>query len=256
MRIYMETGEELAPPVEVASREEAMSPSNKPDLMVGMEQELLMLSGLVAKANDLESLLRAVWMSLHDHPPVELKIQRVYVERQIVIETSYDGTAMLTQTIPFKSLTTITRQAFVSNQIMSEPREIPTGEMGSVLSIPLIEDKLMGEVLVSNKFVLREPNIPFAYMWKNVIAIWVKAHPEVLNPPEKNMSGIKIEDLTPRQRIIFEMMLAGSTNNEIAQAIGYSESLVKAETVIIFKTFDISGRKDPKFVNYVSELSK
>jgi DNA-binding CsgD family transcriptional regulator len=139
---------------------------------------------------------------------------------------------------------------------MSEPREIPTGEMGSVLSVPVIEDKLMGEVLVSNKFVLREPNIPFAYMWKNVIAIWVKAHPEVLNPPEKNMSCIKIEDLTPRQRIIFEMMLAGSTNNEIAQAIGYSESLVKAETVIIFKTLDISGRKDPKFVNYVSELSK
>jgi len=252
----METGEELAPLVEVVSREEGMSSSNKPDLMVEMERELLMLSGLVAKANDLESLLRAVWMSLHDHPLVESKIQRVYVERQIVIETSYDGTAMLTQTIPFKSLTTITRQAFASNQVMSEPREIPTGEMGLVLSIPLIEDKLMGEVLVSNKFVLRRPNIPFAYMWKNVTAIWVKAHPEVLNPPEKNMIGIKIEDLTPRQRTIFEMMLAGSTNNEIAQAIGYSESLVKAETVIIFKTLDISGRKDPKFVNYVSELSK
>jgi DNA-binding CsgD family transcriptional regulator len=240
----------------MASRKEAMSLSGKPDLMVGMEQELLMASGLVAKANDLESLLRAVWMSLHDHPPVEIKLQRIYVERQIVIENVYDGSALSIQTVPFKSLPTSNRQAFISNQIMFEPREIPTGEIGSVLLIPIIEGKLMGQVLVSNRIVLKELNIPFAYMWKNVVAIWVKGHPEVLNPPDEKMNFMRIDELTARQRIIFEMMLDGSTNNEIAQAIGYSESLVKAETVIIFKTFDITGRKDPKFINYVSELSK
>ena len=240
----------------MASRKEAMSLSGKPDLMVGMEQELLMASGLVAKANDLESLLRAVWMSLHDHPPVEIKLQRIYVERQIVIENVYDGSALSIQTVPFKSLPTSNRQAFISNQIMFEPREIPTGEIGSVLLIPIIEGKLMGQVLVSNRIVLKELNIPFAYMWKNVVAIWVKGHPEVLNPPDEKMNLMRIDELTPRQRIIFEMMLDGSTNNEIARSIGYSASLVKAETVIIFKTFDITGRKDPKFINYVSELSK
>jgi DNA-binding NarL/FixJ family response regulator len=62
--------------------------------------------------------------------------------------------------------------------------------------------------------------------------IWLKAHPEVLDHTDETINGSKIDKLTSRQKIIFQMMIDGSTNNEIAKAIGYSESLVKAESVV------------------------
>jgi DNA-binding CsgD family transcriptional regulator len=39
-------------------------------------------------------------------------------------------------------------------------------------------------------------------------------------------------------------MKSGLTNEDIAQKIGYSPSLVKQETMLIFSKLGISGRKD------------
>jgi len=39
-------------------------------------------------------------------------------------------------------------------------------------------------------------------------------------------------------------MRAGLTNDEIAQKIGFSPSLVKQETMLIFSKLGISGRRD------------
>jgi DNA-binding CsgD family transcriptional regulator len=39
-------------------------------------------------------------------------------------------------------------------------------------------------------------------------------------------------------------MLAKNTNDEIAELIGFSASLVKQETIIIFSKLGLSGRKD------------
>jgi DNA-binding CsgD family transcriptional regulator len=39
-------------------------------------------------------------------------------------------------------------------------------------------------------------------------------------------------------------MKDGKTNEEIAQTIGFSASLVKQETMLIFSKLGISGRKD------------
>ncbi len=52
------------------------------------------------------------------------------------------------------------------------------------------------------------------------------------------------KDLTARQEKILELMRLGSTNEEIAQKIGYSPSLVKQETMLIFSKLGVSGRKD------------
>jgi DNA-binding CsgD family transcriptional regulator len=52
------------------------------------------------------------------------------------------------------------------------------------------------------------------------------------------------KQLTARQENILELMRAGSTNDEIAQKIGFSPSLVKQETMLIFSKLGISGRKD------------
>ena len=50
--------------------------------------------------------------------------------------------------------------------------------------------------------------------------------------------------LTKRQAEILELMKTGKTNYEIAVDIGFSTSLVKQETMLIFSKLGISGRKD------------
>lgn len=52
------------------------------------------------------------------------------------------------------------------------------------------------------------------------------------------------KELTERQTKILEMMKAGKTNEEIAQMIGFSASLVKQETMLVFAKLGIAGRKD------------
>jgi DNA-binding NarL/FixJ family response regulator len=50
--------------------------------------------------------------------------------------------------------------------------------------------------------------------------------------------------LTARQEKILELMRTGLTNEDIATKIGYSSSLVKQETMLIFSKLGISGRRD------------
>ena len=50
--------------------------------------------------------------------------------------------------------------------------------------------------------------------------------------------------LTERQEEILKMIRDGQTNEEIAEKIGYSASLVKQETMLIYSKLGISGRRD------------
>jgi DNA-binding CsgD family transcriptional regulator len=51
-------------------------------------------------------------------------------------------------------------------------------------------------------------------------------------------------ELTQRQLLIKKLMESGYTNMAIANEIGYSESLVKQETMAIFSILKVSGRKE------------
>jgi DNA-binding CsgD family transcriptional regulator len=51
-------------------------------------------------------------------------------------------------------------------------------------------------------------------------------------------------ELTERQLIIKALMEKGYTNAAIAAEIEYSESLVRQETMMIYSTLNVSGRKD------------
>ena len=50
--------------------------------------------------------------------------------------------------------------------------------------------------------------------------------------------------LTPRQELICSLLVKGFTNPHIAQEIGYSESLVRQETIAIYSAMRVSGRKE------------
>ena len=51
-------------------------------------------------------------------------------------------------------------------------------------------------------------------------------------------------ELTSRQEVIVELLSKGFTNIEISKEIGYSESLIRQETVAIYAFMGVSGRKD------------
>jgi DNA-binding CsgD family transcriptional regulator len=65
-------------------------------------------------------------------------------------------------------------------------------------------------------------------------------------PAFQRTAGKKVlpTTLSNRQQIILEMLSKGSTNSEIAIEIGYSESLVRQETIEIYQILGVSGRKE------------
>jgi DNA-binding CsgD family transcriptional regulator len=52
------------------------------------------------------------------------------------------------------------------------------------------------------------------------------------------------KDLSNRQKVILEMLSKGATNAEMALEIGYSESLIRQETIEIYRILGVSGRKE------------
>jgi len=51
-------------------------------------------------------------------------------------------------------------------------------------------------------------------------------------------------DMSNRQKLILEMLSKGATNAVIALEIGYSESLVRQETIEIYRILGVSGRRE------------
>lgn len=71
---------------------------------------------------------------------------------------------------------------------------------------------------------------------------------ELENSPNLNRSRLRDaaeeHPLSTRQELIRQFLAKGFTNAHIAQEIGYSESLVRQETIAIYSALQISGRKD------------
>ena len=71
-----------------------------------------------------------------------------------------------------------------------------------------------------------------------------KLKPRMKSNGETSRSSSKNGALTERQLLIKNLMEKGFSNPQIAAEIGYSESLVRQETMAIFAVLKISGRRD------------
>jgi DNA-binding CsgD family transcriptional regulator len=60
----------------------------------------------------------------------------------------------------------------------------------------------------------------------------------------KVLSSQRKSELTSRQELIKKLILRGLTNSEIGAEIGYSDSLVRQETMAIYAALNVSGRKE------------
>ena len=62
-------------------------------------------------------------------------------------------------------------------------------------------------------------------------------------------SAFDNSQLSERQRLILELIEAGETNSEIADRLGYSESLIRKESMAIYREIGIAGRRDLAIVS-------
>lgn len=65
-----------------------------------------------------------------------------------------------------------------------------------------------------------------------------------LSSARELIDNSELQPLTQRQEKILELLRAGKTNKSIASLIGYSESLVRHETMIIYKKLRVEGRHE------------
>ena len=64
-------------------------------------------------------------------------------------------------------------------------------------------------------------------------------------PKKVDLSGVK---LTERQELILALIEEGLTNLAIADRLGYSESLIRQETITIYRKLGIEGRRDLQII--------
>ncbi|MEY4206763.1 MAG: Bacterial regulatory protein luxR family, partial [Actinomycetota bacterium] len=62
------------------------------------------------------------------------------------------------------------------------------------------------------------------------------------NKPQQNLQTNN--DLSERQMLILKLISEGRTNADIAEIIGYSESLIRQETIRIYSLLGCSGRNE------------
>ena len=107
----------------------------------------------------------------------------------------------------------------------------------SQVSIPINDDFFMQCGRYSN---FLEEDEPFYQNLQSLMQIYFSRIGKV----STEIGDLFGKPLTKRQSEILELMKTGKTNDEIAVDIGFSTSLVKQETMLIFSKLGISGRKD------------
>lgn len=130
-----------------------------------------------------------------------------------------------------------------SHQLTSDDEQF-VGRAAHLVVIPVLE---YGVLLL---FTAEEPDIDstlelFFIAVSGLVAL-NRQNPDLskLATIAPKFPGILDKVLTARQMAIVEGMKHGHTNATIASDIGYSESLIRQETIDIFKKLGVSGRKE------------
>jgi DNA-binding CsgD family transcriptional regulator len=89
------------------------------------------------------------------------------------------------------------------------------------------------------------PEVFFCYLEyiRSILTQWerLKADSGNLNPPKRDFLG---SALTERQEKVLQHLKRGCTNSHIAVLLGFSESLIRQETIVIYRKLGVRGRRD------------
>ena len=140
-------------------------------------------------------------------------------------------------------------RAIIENQILFDPVDASyfekypadpgkvTYQWSSKVSIPINENYF---TQVSRYYPFEENDDLYYQNLQSLLQIYFSKIGKVAH----EAGDLYGKELTQRQKDIYELMKKGLTNEEIAIQIGFSSSLVKQETMLIFSKLGVSGRKD------------
>lgn len=122
------------------------------------------------------------------------------------------------------------------------------------IALPITNQLLLGFGLEST-FVEVKSNSEYFEVIRSMLISYI-VRMKFGTKKQSHMRGLESEKLTSRQTSILEMVKEGRTNNSIAAILGYSESLIRQETIIIYRKLGVDGRKDLLRETTTRELSE
>lgn len=117
-------------------------------------------------------------------------------------------------------------------------------DYSTAVAIPVTSRRIYGFTFISNIQEFHGFRDYFECL-RSILTFWESLNE---NRAMKRLPQPSLEqqELTPRQMKILEMVKEDRTNSAIASALGYSESLIRQETIIIYRKLGIGGRRELK----------
>ena len=117
-------------------------------------------------------------------------------------------------------------------------------DYSTAVAIPVTSRRIYGFTFISNIQEFHGFREYFECL-RSILTFWESLNE---NRAMKRLPQPSLEqpELTPRQMKILEMVKEDRTNSAIASALGYSESLIRQETIIIYRKLGIGGRRELK----------
>ena len=114
----------------------------------------------------------------------------------------------------------------------------------TAIGIPVTTRRTYGFTFV-NHFSNFEDFKEYFECLRSILAFWelINGNTSTKHIPPLQMQN---RELTSRQARILELIKEDRTNASIATILGYSESLIRQETIIIYKKLGIDGRRELK----------
>ena len=150
-------------------------------------------------------------------------------------------------------------EAINSNRVMIRPRDIRYFQDFHQLKVteedPKWESTVFIPLLPNFAAILNlrvEPeeskeNLECYELLRSILNLYLNIYDD--NSPSKRGLPTKTRDsdigtkLSERQELILQLIRSGMTNNAIAKKMGYSESLIRQETMAIYRKLGVDGRR-------------
>jgi len=221
-----------------------MSPIN----IESITEELFLASKILLHSNDLESFFRAVDLSSHKYSLTSFTLFQELGENEALISWHLENAQLIEKISNYTDLHSSQQRALVFSEIsIFDLVDENDSVTSTLISIPILQGELFLTVTLLGMNRLPSSTVSVIKMLANFLGIWFKSLPKQHSISTKTLRASQVSKLSKRQQEIFLLMREGQTNLTIAKSLGYSESLIKAESVKIFRALEITGRQDPLF---------
>lgn len=222
------------------------------EIILNRLNRLLEITNHVASNPNLDNLTK--FLSLHNCPSGDLSsvyVAKIVSKRSLLVEAAHgyqrDGFIQVGKVFDIE-MGRPSGRAILENQLRfdlvdesyaekfrADPGKV-TYQWSSKVSMP-INDNYFAQV---SRYHLLEENDHLYYQnLQSLLQIYFSKIGKVAH----EVGDLYGKELTQRQQDIYQLIKKGMTNEAIALQIGFSPSLVKQESMLIFSKLGVSGRK-------------